>query len=75
MAEKKEAAKKTSLEMEPEEFEAKRLELSDAVKKAQKELWDFVHPKIEDPQAKALQEDWQAKQSERKAATAKAAKK
>ena len=67
MAEKK----KLSTELPPEEFEAKRAELSAAVREAEKALWDHTHPVIEDPQVVADQEAAEARKAER----AKAAKK
>jgi hypothetical protein len=60
--------KKMGTTQTKEEFEAKRAALTAALKKAQKDLWDHVHPVIEDPQLVADQKFWEAKKSERKAA-------
>lgn len=62
------ADKKTSLHPDTfkKDWDAERIRLSNEVKKAQKALWDHVHPEVENSQEVADQAFWEEKKSERK---------
>jgi hypothetical protein len=70
----KKAAKLGGEGQTKEEWDAEHIELIEAVKKAQQDLWDHSHPVIVDPQLVADQEFAEQKKSEKKAASKSATK-